>query len=568
MLKIRYKRLLRCFLCKRARQTDETSPDVRPPPSISFYGHDETEEDEAPVLTEVEIKKVGFETAASLPDAHLDPLSPVHVPPKRYGKQAAAPDPLSPTSSTPAQFRVSEAAAVVIGISGMGWVSGGLLPVLESMGKRATVIGQDRFWKKAEQVKVRGQNRTSGDQPECIDHAKFAQAIKLHLDTHDFIIAEGSKLLHYPEVVELLSHIFFIEVSKAEASHRRAKPRDSILNPHPLDKNDFEDVLWPAHQRYVQEKVTPLSDRIVALQSPATEYQRNELVQHIVRAMGITQTTQAPVHDYRTSVPDSVVPHSWRPTGADVAKAETQPLLDEKREHSSPNVECRFLRCRNLVTPLTEKGEPCEITLPESIFKICFRIKSASLLPFTAFSPKVHEAGNLLVKWNPAIFEDGEESPAMPGGGMEWREGWLTLQFPNAYPNQCGKLRLSFGGKEYMGLPETSLSVSFDLTCSFDDFLPAGIFSVEDHPVIKAELLKRWVRIGDVSPPDVDEIMKAAFENLAKEGAEQRRKDVAEEWRKEHALGLFVQTRPTDWQTVQMLDVQTHTVQMPDVQKD
>ena len=81
--------------------------------------------------------------------------------------------------------------------------------------------------------------------------------------THDFVIVEGFQLVHNPRVAALLDLIFLLELDKAEARLRRTQPRDGTLNPNPLQPRDFDDVLWPAHERYMKEKVTPLGVRVV-----------------------------------------------------------------------------------------------------------------------------------------------------------------------------------------------------------------------------------------------------------------------------------------------------------------
>merc|ERR1712232_15296 len=98
---------------------------------------------------------------------------------------------------------------------------------------------------------------TSEEEPECTNHEKFAESIRGNTNTHDFVIAEGSQLVHHPQVTPLLSHMFLLELDKDEAKRRRTQPRDAKLNPKPLKPEDF-DLLWPAHERYMKEKVAPL----------------------------------------------------------------------------------------------------------------------------------------------------------------------------------------------------------------------------------------------------------------------------------------------------------------------
>jgi uridine kinase len=184
--------------------------------------------------------------------------------------------------------------AIVIGLSGVcrsgkGWVSDGLLQAVEATGKTATIISQDDYWFQACQVKVRGQNRTSEDEPECSNHEEFAAVIKESTTAYDIVIAEGFHLVHDPSVTALLNHIFLIELDRDEARQRRTQPRDGRQDPSPIKPEDFDDLLWPAHERYMKDKVAPLGARVVQLQSPADRTQRDELVHRIMHTAKLAE---------------------------------------------------------------------------------------------------------------------------------------------------------------------------------------------------------------------------------------------------------------------------------------
>jgi len=183
---------------------------------------------------------------------------------------------------------------IVIGISGVsrsgkGWVSKALLQAIEATGKKATIVGQDQFWLGTCAVRVRGQSRTSEEEPQCTDHEGFARAIQENANTHEVVIAEGSQLLHTSQVTTLLNHIFMLELGRDEARRRRTQSRDDRLNPKPIKPQDFDDLLWPAHERYTRDKVAPLCERVVQLESPASAGQRDELVRRIMHAAGLVK---------------------------------------------------------------------------------------------------------------------------------------------------------------------------------------------------------------------------------------------------------------------------------------
>ena len=181
--------------------------------------------------------------------------------------------------------------SVVIGITGCsrcgkGWVSKELLRAIEAQGKKATIVEQDEFWVQACQVKVDGQMRTSEEEPECTNHGKFAAAIKEKTHTtHDVVIAEGFQLVHDTRVTNLLDDIFLIELGQFEARLRRTQPRDATANPNPLSTRDFDDLLWPAHERYLANTIAPLGDRVVKVRGPMSTSQRDEIVQRIMQAV-------------------------------------------------------------------------------------------------------------------------------------------------------------------------------------------------------------------------------------------------------------------------------------------
>jgi len=197
-------------------------------------------------------------------------------------------------ASPAAQARMSKEGeeSIVIGItgcscSGKGWVSKELLRLVEAAGRKATIISQGEFLFQASQMEVNGQIRMSEAEPECTNHEKFAAAIKERMDTHDVVIAAGVHLVYDPHVTALLSHIFFINLERDEARRRRTQPQDATKQRNPLECRDFDELLWPAHERYMADRVAPLGARVVQLQSPEDTAQRDEIVHHIMHAVGL-----------------------------------------------------------------------------------------------------------------------------------------------------------------------------------------------------------------------------------------------------------------------------------------
>ena len=90
--------------------------------------------------------------------------------------------------------------------------------------------------------------------------------------------------MHDIKVNELLNHTFLIELSEDEACSRRTQARDARLNPNPLTKADFDDLVWPTHERYMMD-LAALS--IITLRSPMNPAERDKLVQEICRSVGL-----------------------------------------------------------------------------------------------------------------------------------------------------------------------------------------------------------------------------------------------------------------------------------------
>jgi uridine kinase len=208
--------------------------------------------------------------------------------------------------------------AIVIGVtgisrSGKGYVSKALLRAIESTGKKAIIVGQDDFWHQACQVKIRGQIRTSEDEPECINYEHFAAAIQDKMESNDIVIAEGFHLLQHKSVASLLNYIYLLKLDRDEARRRRTQPKDNKHNPNPLSQEDFDELHWPSFERYMKEKVEPLGKRVVQLECPTNRIQRDEHVTRIMQSAGLTVKT-AGGRTSRVSSSDLIIPEPSKPS--------------------------------------------------------------------------------------------------------------------------------------------------------------------------------------------------------------------------------------------------------------
>ena len=190
----------------------------------------------------------------------------------------------------------ASASSIVVGISGCsrsgkGRLSKALKAALEAKGDReVAIVGQDTYWKGPRYSEHAG--RMSHEEPSCTDHDAFAAMIAEKSATHSIVIAEGFQLLHSEKVRSLLTHCYHLELDKETAKYRRTQAKDHFYNPNPLSAVDFEELLWPAHERYVKESVEAMgeqADRLkgmhLGLKAPSTQEEVDELVERVVQSV-------------------------------------------------------------------------------------------------------------------------------------------------------------------------------------------------------------------------------------------------------------------------------------------
>lgn len=188
---------------------------------------------------------------------------------------------------------------LVVGItgstrSGKSWVAKLLAKRLGM--PRGGIVEQDSFWCRAVRVRTpEGEELISEEEPDCTDHGAFAAAIQHAAENPEnascgagegitggrgCVIAEGFQLLHDERVPRLLDHVFFLELGREDCIARRSAPRGA-LNPNPMSKKKCEALVWPAHERYVEEKVRPLGGRVNWMKAPTSPEEAAALVDAI-----------------------------------------------------------------------------------------------------------------------------------------------------------------------------------------------------------------------------------------------------------------------------------------------
>merc|ERR1740129_196776 len=191
---------------------------------------------------------------------------------------------------------------VVIGITGC--TRSGKSRLAKALQQRlavpgSAVIGQDGFWQRAVQVTTPvGRQVISEEEPECTDSDAFVAAIQEAVGEaaaagkgRPCVIVEGFQLVHDPRVPALLDHLFFIDLSRQECVERRSAP-SGPRNPNPMTVDECENLVWPAHERYLQNKLGPLGERVCRLKSPGTSAELDTLVETVCVAAGFARPVQ------------------------------------------------------------------------------------------------------------------------------------------------------------------------------------------------------------------------------------------------------------------------------------
>jgi len=208
--------------------------------------------------------------------------------------------PLESAEDAPSAPMASVAMPLAIGItgatrSGKGWASTALKVALTNAfalpgggGGSVEVVGQDAYWQRPVTVTTAsGRERPSEEEPDCTDHASFLEAIRDAKQAHRAVIAEGFQLLHHEPVAAELDHIFALEIGFDESKRRRTQERDALLNPNPMSATDFDELVWPAHQRYTRERLSPLvaAGRVTVLPAPENQADVMEIVRVVMAAL-------------------------------------------------------------------------------------------------------------------------------------------------------------------------------------------------------------------------------------------------------------------------------------------
>ena len=173
--------------------------------------------------------------------------------------------------------------ALVIGLtgatrSGKSRLAEMLRARLVERGHTVELVGQDAFWVKCVEVALSdGSVVQSEEETSCTDHEAFVAAIKEArtrvggngATRRGVVLTEGFQLLHASEVQHMIEHIFYLDIDRTESRRRRCSPAGPH-NPNPLPTWKFDQLAWPAHERYVGSSVQPLGSRVHRL-GPITD---------------------------------------------------------------------------------------------------------------------------------------------------------------------------------------------------------------------------------------------------------------------------------------------------------
>ena len=81
-----------------------------------------------------------------------------------------------------------------------------------------------------------------------------------------------------------LDHIFALEIGFDDVKHQHTQERDELLNPNLMSATDFDELVWPAHQRYTREYLLSLvaAGRVTVLPSSENQADVMEIVSVIM----------------------------------------------------------------------------------------------------------------------------------------------------------------------------------------------------------------------------------------------------------------------------------------------
>lgn len=180
---------------------------------------------------------------------------------------------------------------VVIGLTGASrcgksWVAKDLAEAFSL--PHGCIVGQDSYWKRSMRVRLPdGRDVMSDEEPACVDNGKFVDAVERAITTatgqgQKVVIVDGFQLLHDPLIPPLLHQIWLLDLDEHECIQRRSAPRGP-LNRHPMSRKQCKELLWPAHERYLQQSVAPLEaqGRILKVAAPSNKAEVADIVQRI-----------------------------------------------------------------------------------------------------------------------------------------------------------------------------------------------------------------------------------------------------------------------------------------------
>lgn len=114
------------------------------------------------------------------------------------------------------------------------------------------IIGQDDFWRQTVPIVLPdGTSYYSEEEAECHDFNELFNSIEASLAQKGVlvVIVEGFTIIHDDRVARLCDNIFHLDVNRENTILRRSARH--AHNPNPMPKNVCEDVVWPAHEKYI-----------------------------------------------------------------------------------------------------------------------------------------------------------------------------------------------------------------------------------------------------------------------------------------------------------------------------
>ena len=197
---------------------------------------------------------------------------------------------------------VDRSRPIVVGLtgiscSGKSWVARRLQERLAADGKRAAVVGQEKFRQPAasdtaeqeileHDFRLRGLTENDNGLPQvtaalartvpgkrslehfsCTDWGHFEEAFFAEVGDpeNDVVIVEGTRILFSERISRRISFIYSLDLERNEARRRRCEPPGAAARSTAPSNEEWDTYVWPQHALYEARLCQPLNDGVMTI---------------------------------------------------------------------------------------------------------------------------------------------------------------------------------------------------------------------------------------------------------------------------------------------------------------